>query len=137
MEWKLVENVFKNLLMNKMLEKQNFKRYTNLKRHLASSLGKWTNKKSILELINILDHLWNLKLSSLNQFQWIIATALLHMTTGAVRPHLWECRKYLCNAHFQSFTIVSILATPNCHNKDEWNHNITSRTEYQLHHEWH
>jgi len=46
-------------------------------------------------------------------------------------------QKNLCNSRFQSFTIVSILATPNCHNKDEWNHNITSHTEYQLHHEWH
>jgi hypothetical protein len=39
------------------VRKTKLERYTNPKRHLASSLGKWTNKKSILELINILDHL--------------------------------------------------------------------------------
>jgi hypothetical protein len=76
-------------------------------------------------------------LSSLNQLQWIIATGLLHMTTGAVKTTSMKVQKNLRNSHFQSFTMVSILATPNCHNKDEWNHNISSRMEYQLHHEWH
>jgi hypothetical protein len=73
MGYKLIKKIFKIFLWI-WCWKEIFKKNTNMKKYLSMPFTwKWTKQTPIWNCED--DNLWNLKLSYLNQFRWIIISA--------------------------------------------------------------